>query len=277
MKTWLNPKVRVFVFLGLVNAAWIAIAMLTLDRPAWLWITPIALSINFLLLTYDQVLTFNKLEGKPLSGQDPWGLLKLVHETSERFQLPTPKTFLLEQPSVQVFSYGRSGRGARLFVTEGALRVLTPGELAAVLTYQMCVLNSSLGMLNYWVGALIDLFYRVGAGLERAFAFVFGWTPRLSAWFVAPWVWLLHRLLLSPRDFERLDRQAASRLDRPEDLARALWKMESYAQTRPWADAWVFSHMCMVSPLALRHVLPAIRIQPPLKRRILGLAGRYPL
>jgi heat shock protein HtpX len=273
----MHPKLRVVVFLCLVNAAWATAAWLTLERSTWLWITPIALSINGLLLTYDQVLTFTKLHSQPVLGQDPWGLLKLVHELSEKFQIATPQVFLIAQPSAQLFCYGKTGKRTRLFITEGALRLLSARELRAVVTFQMCVMNTSYSVLNYWLGATIDLFYRLGRAFEKAFAFVFGWTPPIAATFVSPWTWFLQKVLMRASDFTKLDRAAAARIEHPEDLARALWKMESYAQTQPWAEPWVFAHMCMVSPLGFRHVLKALQIQPPVKSRIKNLIGRYPL
>ncbi|MGE3681730.1 MAG: M48 family metallopeptidase [Bdellovibrionales bacterium] len=265
------------IFLTVVNASWIAAAWLFLERESWLWITPVALSINFLLLTYDQVFSFNRLKIQPLLGHDPWGLLRSVHELSVALERPVPQVFLVEHPSAHLFSYGRTGRRARLFVTVGALDLLSPGELRAVLMFQMMVMQSSFSILNYWLGAIIDLFYRLGRAIERAFAFVFGWSPPLAAWFVSPWAWLLHKLLLSPRDFQHLDRATASRIQNPEDLARALWKMEAYAQTQPWSESWAFAHMCMVSPLSWKHVLKVLRIQPPVRNRIQALTGRYPL
>ncbi|MBX3023184.1 MAG: hypothetical protein KF799_16030 [Bdellovibrionales bacterium] len=277
MKTWLNPKIRVILFLVLVNAAWMALAWFSFDRPTWLWLTPVALSINFLLLTYDQVLTFTRLHTQPVLGHDSWGLLKTVHELSEKFQINAPQVFRIEHPSAQVFCYAKTGRRTRLFVTEGALKLLNARELRAVLTFQMCVMTSNFSVLNYWLGAAVDLFYRAGRGLEKSFAFVFGWTPNISAGFVSPWIWLLHHTLLSASDFQKLDSETAAKIEQPEDLARALWKMEAYAQTQPWAEPWVFAHMCMVSPLGMRHVLKVFRIQPPLKSRIKELTGRYPL
>jgi hypothetical protein len=270
LKSWIHPKLRIVVFLGAANAAWLTSAWLWLEHDAWLWITPIALSINFLLLTYDQVLSFTRLETRPLIGQDPWGLLKIVHELSVKFNSPRPEVFLLALPSAQVFCYAKTGRRPRLFITEGAIKLLDRRELTAVLTFQVGVMNSSLSVLNYWLAATLDLFFRAGRALEKAFSFVIGWAPPLSAWFVSPWAWLLQHALMSGADFRRLDRETALKIDHPEDLARALWKMESYAQTRPWSESWVFAHMCMVRPSRLG-------IQPPLKSRIKDLAGRYPL
>lgn len=270
MKSWVNPRWRILTFLVLANAAWIISAWAWMERENWLWITPIALSINFLLLTYDQVLRFSRLEGEPLLGQDPWGLLKIVHQVCTRLQLPEPAVFLVKHSSAHVFSYARSRKHTRIYLTEGALDLLSPKELEAVLTYHMVAVRGSLTVLNYWVGALLDMFYRLGRALENAVAFVFGWSPKIANFFMGPLIGVMRLLLLSREDYVKLDRETARLIDSPEDLASALWKMESYAHTQPWRESWVFAHMCTVSPLNLR-------VQPPLKGRIKNLVGRYPL
>lgn len=277
VKSLLNPKVRIALFLFGLNAAWIIPASAWLERSEWLWVLPFALSINFILLSYDQVLTFSHLESEPVVGQDPWGLLKLVHSLSEQFQIAEPQVFLLRHPSAHVFSYAKTGQKSRLFVTEGLMELLSPDELRSVLTFQMVSMQSSFSFLNYWLGAAIDIFLRLGLGLERLSAFIFGWAPPLKGWFVSPFIWLFQTLLLSPADFEKLDQKTALKISHPESLARALWKMEAYAQTCPWKEPWVFSHMCMVSPLASKPVLRLLTAQPPLKSRIKRLVGRYPL
>lgn len=277
LKSLLNPKVRVTLFVMVTNAAWILAATAWLDRSEWLWITPFALSINFLLLSYDQVLTFSHLESEPILGQDPWGLLKTVHQLSTQFEVQPPRVFLLRHPSAHVFSYAKTGHNARLFVTDGALKLLSPQELHAALTFQMVALKSSFAFLNYWLGASIDILLRLGRGMEKLCTIVFGWTPPIKSWFISPWIWLLQFFLLSPRDFQTLDSKTALKIAQPEDLARALWKMEAYAQTLPWNEPWVFSHMCMVSPLSAKPVFRTLRAQPSLRSRIKRLVGRYPL
>lgn len=281
MKSWMNPKWRALAFLIFVNLAWIGAAWAWTDRETWLWITPIALSINFLLLTYDQLLSFSRLESQPLVGQDPWGILKTVHRLSQRFELPEPQVYMVAHPSAQVFAYARTRKHTRLFVTEGAVKLLRPLELEAVLTFQLLSIDRSLPVLNYWVGALLDLIFRLGSTVERSFAFVFGWTPRLAIALISPASWILHFFLLSPADIRKLDKRTAAMIDNPEDLGRALWKMESYARTLPWHESWVFAHMCMVSPLdisnGLANLQSLMRVQPPMKRRIKDLLGRYPL
>lgn len=277
LKSLLNPKLRVALFLIGLNAAWVIAASLWLERSQWLWVTPFALSINFLLLAYDRVLTFSHLESEPLKGQDPWALLKLVHQMSEHFQVREPEVFLLRHPSAHIFAYAKTGRSTRLFVTEGLLNRLSPEELRAVLTYQMVAMQGSFTFLNYWLGASIDILLRSGRALEKVINFIFGWNPEIKGYFVSPFIWLFQTFLLGPRDFQGLDQKTSLKISHPEDLARALWKMDAYSQTRPWDEPWVFSHMCMVSPLAAKPLFRSLSPQPQLKSRIKRLVGRYPL
>ena len=199
LKSLLNPKVRVVLFMVLLNGAWILAATAWLNRTEWLWITPFALSINFLLLSYDQVLTFSHLESEPLVGQDPWKLLKLVHELSAQFEVKPPQVYLLRHPSAHIFAYAKTGHNTRMFVTEGLLNLLSPQELFAVITFQMVSMKTSFTCLNYWLGASIDILLRLGRGLERLCTLIFGWTPPIKGWFISPWIWLFQTLLLSPR------------------------------------------------------------------------------
>jgi heat shock protein HtpX len=277
MKAWLNPKWRIRFFLLALNLAWLVPAWLWLARENWLWLVPIALSINVLLLTYDQVLRFRTLSARPLLGQDTWGILKLVHELSEKLQVPEPKVFLIEQPSAQLFSYAKRRGSPRLFVTEGALDLLTLRQLRAVLIFQMMAIRSSYNVLNFWLAAWLDLLFRAGKGIERGFALAFGWAPPIAAWWIGPWLGVLKFFLIDRRDFHKLDRETAAQLENPEDLAFALMRMESYAQTRPWPEPWTLAHMCMVSPLRFQRVGTLLRVQPALESRIRRLAGRYPL
>ena len=273
----MNPKWRALSFLILVNLALLWAAWTWTDRQTWLWILPIALSINFLLLTYDQLLSFSRLESQPLVGQDAWGILKTAHRLCRKFEISEPQIYLVTHPSAQMFAYARSRKYTRLFITEGAIRLLRPQELEAVLTFQLMSIERSLPILNYWVGAVLDLIFRVGKVIERAFAFVFGWAPPLGVWLMSPAAWLLHFFLLSTTDYRKLDKRTATLIESSEDLARALWKMESYARTQPWRDSWVFAHMCMVSPLDAGSLPSLLQVQPPVKRRIKDLLGRYPL
>jgi heat shock protein HtpX len=210
-------------------------------------------------------------------GHDSWGVLKTVNEFAEKFSVPVPKVFLINHPSAQIFCYAKTSRSAHLYVTDGALKLLSAQELRAALTFQFVTMGSAFSMLNYWLAATIDLFFRLGRGLEKLFAFVFGATPNIASVMVGPWIWLMQKLLLGSRDFQNLDRATVAEISSPEYLAQAIWKMESYAQTRPWKEAVVFAHMCMVSPFSERRVSRLLRVQPSVKTRITNLLGHYPI
>jgi len=276
MKTWIRPKFRILILIFGLNVAWVLAAWLCFERETWHWLMPIALSINFLLLTYDQILRFPFAPEEPLLGQDPWGLLKVVHVAAEDVGVKAPSVFLVPSPSAQIFCYAKRKGHARLYLTEGLLRLLTPEELKAVLVYQLVALRFSFPLLNYWISALLDLIYRVGLSLERLFRLVFGWTPPIAALIVSPWTLTLQHLLLSTRDFHKLDHEVAVRLKHPEPLVQALYKMEAYSRTQPWPNPWTVAHMCMVNPIHVQRpsLFPRWWIQPTLKGRIKNLLGR---
>jgi hypothetical protein len=251
--------------------AWVAPTLLWVSRENWLWITPIALSINALLMTYDWLLSFAPVDSRPLEGQDAWGLLKDLHQASEGLALRPPKVMLVQSSSAQIFAYGRSSRSVRLFVSEGFLKLLSPAERQAVLLYQLLAIQRNYPVLNYWLAVTVDLIYRLGLQVERVFAFVFGWNAKIAHFLAAPFMLLAQHLLLSPADFARLDHDTKNMIGNPDDLARALWKLSSYARTQPWTDPWALAHMCIVSPIDWWP------IQPQLNTRIMALVGRYPL
>ena len=126
--------------------------------------------------------------------------------------LPVPQVFVLAHPGAQVFSYARTRKQTRVFISSGALALFSPLELEAVLTFQMMAMSRSVTIINYWVGAVLDLFFRSGRTLERGFALIFGWSPPLASWMIRPVMWTLQGLLLSARDFERLDKDTAAAL-----------------------------------------------------------------
>ena len=277
MKSWLHPKLRVASLVVIANVVALALAAPALDRASWFWFAPIALSINLALLTYGVILDFDRLRGEALRGQDPWGVLKMINDASAAAGIRAPEVFAVERASAQALSYSRFGRRARVVLTTGALNLLNDDERAAVVTHQVLAIRQGLAVVNYWSGAIADLVHRVGRGAERAVAFVIGWTPPIANWLVRPVTYALNFILLSPADFTRLDRATAQALPDGTALARALWKMDAYAQTRPWPEPWTFANMCLVSPIPAGHVWQGLRVQPPIAARIEVLAGRFPI
>lgn len=286
IQTWLNPRWRVWLFLSALNLAWLTASWLWLERETWLWVLPIALSINALLLTYDQVLSFRVFNDtddeheelcQSLQGQDAWGLVRVTRDLSERLGVTPPRVYLIRKPCAQIFTYARTRKSAKLFVTKGALDLLTPRQLRAVLIFELIAIRHSYHILNYWLGAWLDILNRAGKMFERAVKFVFGWSPPLAAWCLSPWLAVVRLFMISRSDFARLDRETIRHVDHPEDLAFAIWKMESYAQTQPWPDSLTFAHMFIVSPFRLRLATNVFKVQPPLQSRIKRIAGRYPL
>lgn len=275
MKSWLQPKWRIFVFLLIINLTWMVVTWTKLEPSLWTWIIPFALSINFVMVFSNQLVPSLPEEPKLLAGQDPWGALKIIHLTADKLGLTAPKVFLLDTASVLIYSYGRTPSRPCLFISRGAIERLSLDELEAVITYQLIGIQKSFHVLNYWLGSIVAVVYRLGDALESITATVFGFRPKISKTLTWPVIWILRLCLIDPKDYFGLDQATVRALNHSESLAKALWKMEAYAHTLPTNEPWTIAHMCMVSPLASS--LSSNTFQPSLKVRLTKLTGDFPI
>lgn len=269
---------RSWIFYVSLNVLIVALVWVAADRMGLLWIVPIMLSINLLVLTYGQLLDFSKLEGEEIAGHDRWSLHKIVKAASYKLQIPTPRVFLIPTQTPQALSFARSARHARIYVSEGLLERLTDDESAAILVQQMVALKMQAGVSFYFLGAWTDLLLRAGRAIDLSVSYLIGWKPQISVWPLTPVIWILQRLFIPKDIYLAMDRETAELLQSPEPLARALWKLESYAKTKPMPQSHlVWSHMCAVSPLREKRPWSWLKTQPHMKSRIKSLVGYYPL
>ena len=253
-----HPKVRVILFLVLLNLPWLVVTWWWGRVPESLWLVAVALSINVLWFSYDFVLSFSGLEPTrttALEGRDPWGLNNLVANLANRTGQGPPKIEEIDHATAQVFGYSRPGGATRLFVTRGLLELLSSAELKEVIAVEMGTFQSSRARLNYWAGALIDPVWRIASFTEKACDILFGQAPRIAAMITKPWALFVTKALLGSTNRRVPTREEGDSAT----FDSAQWKMGAYAETRPWKEAWVIAHMCRVDPVR-RGRRPQIRL-----------------
>lgn len=189
----------------------------------------------------------------------PWQapeLHDLVARLAARAAIPTPVLYLSPSPAANAMAARTSGAGA-LAVTHGALRLLDPAELEAVLAHEIAhlehgdtqvlrlsslVSNAALSLLR--VGTWIAVFgvLLTGGGVERAALLA------MLALLVPPLIGALQSALSRTRELEA-DAEAARLTGRPLALASALAKLEHQQQrfarhllAPPAAPDWLRSH-----------------------------------
>jgi heat shock protein HtpX len=282
----LNPfqvtklSLKVWLCLGLIALAHLFIGYHLGSR--------LGLFIGFMLAVCMTLLVFNfgipdllrKFQAQKLEGQDAWGILDIVSQFADRLEMQPPSVFLIPSSTPLAFSLGRPGKTAALALSEGLLRKLSNSEIQAVIAHQISHIRTidtfRVGVSSSLASAAIGLSQVLDQGLPTNWLNKkFQQKPFESI--LSPIAALLIRFAISNKDYFANDDLAASLIENKKDLASALWKMQSYAQTEPTKIIPCTSHLFIVNPEGLKESNWFFVTHPSLESRIRRLVGTYPL
>jgi len=217
---------------------------------------------------------------QPITHADNEYVYHLVENLCMTAGLPTPKIYLIEDPSINAFATGRKPDLASIAITRGALEKLDKEELEGVIAHELSHVKNLdirfLMLVAVMVGAvaiLSDIFLRSrwlprrnndreGGNIGAIFMIVGVVLAILS-----PLIANLIKLAIS-RKREYLADASGSLLTRyPEGLARALEKIAS--ENQPMAHASkATAHLFIANPFSGRSVANLFSTHPPIEDRI---------
>lgn len=207
-------------------------------------------------------------------------LYRLVENLAITAGLPTPKVYIIDDPSPNAFATGRDPKHAAVAVTTGLLEIMEKEELEGVLAHELSHVGNYdirfmavVMVLVTVVSLLSDFFFRLsffgGSDEEdnNPLLLIIGIVMSL----IAPLVALLLQLAVSRRREYLADASGALLTRYPQGLARALEKIE--AAGRPLRGASTANaHMYIANPLAGRKtgmlVAGLFSTHPPVEDRI---------
>ena len=219
---------------------------------------------------------------QPVDEADAPELYAIVRDLAQRADAPMPRVYLSPEAQPNAFATGRNPRHAVVCITQGLLQILDVDELRGVLAHEMSHVKNR----DILIGS-------VAAALAMAVTFV----ARMAMWGAifgggggsdddrGNVVGLLLLAVLAPvaamviqmgisrsREFEA-DHSGAQLLGDGEALARALEKIEAYANHVPMDVAPAQATAYIINPLTGRQVQFAnlFRTHPPTAERIARL------
>lgn len=253
-------------------------------RDALILAAALSLGVIGLLLFYAEwrwIPSFHVIE---LDGQDPWGALAEVRKWSANLRVPRPRVFLIPSEAPQALALGRGLRSGQIFLTEGLLEQLTSQELSAVIVYQLVCIRNRAAMSFTIASAIADLVLTFGASIDGSLNWLLGSRRQgvggriqFFTWSLAPLAATLVRIGVGRRPYIRADRDTANIMGEGRTLAQVLWKMQSYAQTRPFQATPATSHFFLVNPLTASRWGRYFHAHPEVSERIRNLVGHYPI
>jgi len=257
----------------------------------------LALSINSLVYFYADLRISSLFPGQELEGQDPWGLKRQTKELARQIGVKAPSLVLIHSSTPLAFSAGLIPHQSRIYLSDELLKRLTNDEVKIVLAYELHRLKTQQTSSATAASALVGLITHTASFIDDLI--LFRWIGNLfptvrakretllknagillgpMTLLVSPLVALLVRASVSRKALIASDRAAGDTTRAGAGtVARTLWKLDSYAKTRPFPVNLAEAHLFTVSPLTRYPMWKFASAQPPIEARLKALTGYEPL
>lgn len=216
-------------------------------------------------------------QAQPLTREDAPELYDMVARLSDRAGLPMPTLFIVPTQSPNAFATGRDPEHAALAVTEGILKLLSPGELEGVLGHELthirnrdtltqAVAATLAGAITF-LGRILSfgaLYYPANRDTRQ------GSNPLgvLFLVILAPISAVIIQLAISRTREFAADAGSAEITGKPLELATALQKLETVGSQIPMNGNPAMSPLLIVNPLGLEGLQSLFRTHPSTTQRI---------
>ena len=193
---------------------------------------------------------------EPVTPQQAPELYSLVHDLSQRAQLPTPKVYLISNPQPNAFATGRDPEHSAVAVTSGLLQSLSRDEIAGVVAHELAHIKNRDTLIMTITATLAG-----AISMLANFAFFFGGRDRnnplgpigaIAMVVLAPLSAMLVQMAISRTREYSADRLGALISGMPRSLASALRRIARAAHAIPNDTAEAnpaTAHMFIVNPL----------------------------
>lgn len=220
--------------------------------------------MNWVSYFYSDKMVLKMYHAREVSPSEAPELHRIIDRLVARTGLPKPKVCIIPTDVPNAFATGRNPQHAAVAATEGILRALTPEELEGVMAHEMAhvknrdtlvqtvaaTIAGAIGMLAT-AGQWGAMFGMGGHGDDEDGAP----NPLFSVLLIvfallAPILATLAQLAISRTREFGADRAAAEFTKKPEHLASALRRLESFAMRHPAQVPAGTQHLFIINPLS---------------------------
>lgn len=223
---------------------------------------------------------------KPISHEDDEGLYHLVENLSITAGLPTPKLYLINDPSPNAFATGRDKNHSAVAVTTGLRQMLEKSELEGVIAHELShignrdtLLQTVVVVLVGLISILADMFLRSRwlSSRDRDDNRAGGILAVVGVIFIilSPIIATLIQLAISRKREFLADASGALLTRYPEGLASALRKISSYQKPMLKVNN-ATAHLFISNPFGARAATGIAKMfstHPPIEERVKALLG----
>ncbi len=244
----------------------------------------IGIVIAFLMVLFTNYYAYQKSDEiilnysgvrEPTKEEYPY-LLNVVEGLSIAAGIPTPKIYVMDEPSPNAFATGKDPQNSVVVVTKGLLDILNRTELEGVIAHEVSHIKNYDVRLQTVAVVTVGLIVILGDSLKRSFYYskrrrdkeenILGIVSLIIA-ILAPFLAMLLRFALSRQREYMADASAAMLTRYPEGLASALEKIAKNFQPIKRANVMT-APLYIVNPLNSNAVSKLFSTHPPIEERI---------
>lgn len=236
-------------------------------------------SAHLILFLYGENRLLDSLRAQSWKGQDPWGLLQVIREYSEKLSMTPPDLYIYESDNANAFFLGSPWNKSSLSISTGLLQNLTPPEVHAIVAHQLCHLQKSDHFFFVTTGLLANSIVGIGEFMDYIF-FKLILRQSQQNWFrhlFSPFAWLFIKIPIRTHFFYDNDQKTIEIFPFRDELASALWKIEHISASRPHLVPACTGHLFVVNPEGPLQNHFFLNAHPPTTERIKRLIGSYPI
>ena len=210
---------------------------------------------------------------QPVTQAEAPELHAIVANLAQRAGLPMPRIAIIPEDTPNAFATGRNPEHAVVAVTEGIMRILSRPELEAVIGHELGHVKHR----DILIGSLAAVLAQAIMFLSR-FAGFFGARDEegrsnpvasIAIMILGPVAAFMLQMAVSRSREYMADEYSAHLTGRPDMLASALERLQSYNQQLPMQSAQpATAHMMIVSPLGGGGLMSLFSTHPPMEVRV---------
>ena len=207
--------------------------------------------------------------------------VQIVAELARRASLPTPRVYVIDDPQPNAFATGRNPDHAAVAATTGLLNMLTPNELAGVISHELAhvrnydtLLMTVTATLAGAISMLAQFGMYFGGGRRDGNNGGMGIVGTLVMIVLAPLAAMLVQMAISRTREYAADAAGAQISGNPEALASALAKIDDAAhqiENVPAEENPATAHLFIINPLSGVRMDNLFATHPATENRIAAL------
>jgi len=267
--------IRTTLLLALMTALFMVVGFAVAGRGGMVIALGIAVATNLFALWNSDKLVLRIQRARQIGPGEAPELFQTAATLAERAGIPMPVLYLIDSAQPNAFATGRDPHHAAIAVSSGLLRMLTPREVAAVVSHEMGHIRSrdTLVMsITATLAGAISMLAQFGLFFgSRSSNSPLGPIGSLLAIIVAPVAAALVHMAVSRTREYAADRDGAEISRDPLALASALEKISTAGRSfeNPWARRFPgMAHLFIVNPLSGRGADSLFSTHPDVGNRI---------